>query len=63
LNAAIVFSRLVFKFDANPLADLEAGLANKSNRGLATVAELDYLTRLEVRHYESADRERSIVVP
>lgn len=52
LNAAIILSSLVLEFNANPLPNLEVGLAGKSNRSLATVAQLDYLARLKVRHYE-----------
>lgn len=52
LDAAIVLPRLLLKLDANPFAHLEVSLAGKAHGGLAAIAELDYLPRLEVRHYD-----------
>lgn len=52
LDASIVLPRLLLKLDANPFAHLEVSLAGKPHGGLAAVAELDYLPRLKVRHYD-----------
>lgn len=52
LDASIILPRLLLKLDANPFAHLEVSLAGKPHRGLAAIAELDYLPRLEVRHYD-----------
>lgn len=51
LNTAVVLARLLLKLDANPFANLEAGLASEAHNSLAAIVELHRLARLKVGHY------------